>query len=123
MITVKDRIIEFYESIGLSKREFERSIGAGNGYIDKLRNCPSPKKLEIIYLQYPALNKAWLLTGEGEMFGKNQTNNTCLICAEKEKLINELRKEIEDKNKEINFLRGLLSKPQSDTSIQKVGGL
>lgn len=123
MKTVKDRIIEFYESKGLSKREFERSINAGNGYIDKLRICPSPKKLEMIYLQYPELNKAWLLTGEGDMLGNNQSNDTCLVCAEKDKRIAELKEEIDRLNGEITFLRGLLSKPQSDDSIQKVGGL
>lgn len=65
--TVKERLIKLYEFKGLTKREFERSCGLSNGYIDKLRNCPSQQKLETIYLTYPDLNRVWLLTGEGPM--------------------------------------------------------
>ena len=67
MDSVKDRIIEFYTQLGVSKREFERTIGVSNGYIDKLKHTPMPEKLESILLQYPQLNKIWLLTGEGDM--------------------------------------------------------
>lgn len=74
--TVKERLIKFYEFKGLTKREFERSCGLSNGYIDKLRNCPSQQKLEIIYLTYPDLNKIWLLTGEGEMLTTDVTPMT-----------------------------------------------
>ena len=65
--TVKQRLIFFYESKGMSKREFEKAVGLSNGYIDKLRISPSPEKLEMIYLTFPDLNRVWLLTGEGEM--------------------------------------------------------
>ena len=67
MNTVKDRLIEFYESLGLKKSEFEKMCNLSNGYMEKLRNCPKPEKLEIIYLTFPQLNSTWLLTGEGEM--------------------------------------------------------
>lgn len=67
MNTVKDRIIEFYESLGLKKSEFEKMCNLSNGYMNKLRNCPKQEKLEIIYLTFPQLNRTWLLTGEGEM--------------------------------------------------------
>lgn len=66
-MTVKERLIRFYEAKGLSKSGFEKMVGLSNGYIDKLRNCPSNDKLEIIYLKFPELNRIWLLTGEGEM--------------------------------------------------------
>lgn len=65
--TVKQRLTLFYETKGLSKKAFERKCGLSNGYMDKLRNCPSQEKLESIYLTFPDLNRVWLLTGEGEM--------------------------------------------------------
>lgn len=67
-MTVKERLIRFYEAKGLSKSGFEKMVGLSNGYIDKLRICPSNDKLETIYLKFPDLNRIWLLTGEGEMF-------------------------------------------------------
>ncbi len=65
--TVKERLIQFYEYKGLSKREFEKKCNLSNGYIDKLRHAPSTQKLESIYLQFPEINHVWLLTGEGAM--------------------------------------------------------
>lgn len=65
--TVKERLIQFYEYKGLSKREFEKKCNLSNGYIDKLRHAPSTQKLESIYLQFPEINHVWLLTGEGSM--------------------------------------------------------
>lgn len=65
--TVKQRIIEFisYKRIGQGK--FEKSVGLSNGYLNKLRHCPSEEKLQKIIGKYPELNKNWLLTGEGSM--------------------------------------------------------
>lgn len=81
--SVKQRIVLFYKELGLNKREFERSINASNGYLDKLRNSPSPKKLEIIFLTYPQLNRVWLLSGEGDMLNtttpKNNVENSDII--------------------------------------------
>lgn len=65
--TVKERLIRFmkYKSIGQSK--FEKLVGLSNGYINQLRNSPSPQKIQMIIEKFPELNQSWLLTGEGEM--------------------------------------------------------
>lgn len=67
MESVKDRLTMFYKSKGLSKSKFENMCGFSNGYLNQLRHSPSNEKLERIYLNFPELNKTWLLTGEGEM--------------------------------------------------------
>lgn len=73
--TVKERLIRFYQSKGMSKSEFERACGLSNGYINQLRHQPSSAKLESIYLRFPDLNRIWLLTGEGNMIEENIAPN------------------------------------------------
>lgn len=65
--TVKERIIYFIKKIGISKREFERSINVSNGYITQLKHIPKEDIVKRISLQYTSLNITWLLTGEGTM--------------------------------------------------------
>lgn len=65
--TVKQRLIDFIKSEGLSVREFEKRCGLSNAYIATLRHSPSTNKLSTILSAFPQLNRVWLLTGEGEM--------------------------------------------------------
>lgn len=73
MNNVRDRILVFIDAIGITKSRFEKIVGFSNGYIDKLRECPSQKKLDIISNTFPMLSMPWLLTGEGEMLRDNST--------------------------------------------------
>lgn len=73
--TVKERIIAFYTSKGISKRLFERTCGLSNGYIDKLKDSPTASKIADICRAYPTLNQDWLLTGEGEMLKTEGATN------------------------------------------------
>lgn len=65
--TVKERIMIFINAIGTNPSAFQIKAGLSNGYLNQLRNCPSPSKIEDIIKAFPELNKTWLLTGEGEM--------------------------------------------------------
>lgn len=65
--SVKQRIVEFIKTTKTTQSAFERASGLSNGYINSLRNAPSPSKLSDILRAYPELNRTWLLTGEGEM--------------------------------------------------------
>lgn len=73
METIKDRLTKFYKTIGITKREFERRCGFSNGYMDKLKDCPSSIKLERILSEFPQLDRVWLVTGEGDMLNESQT--------------------------------------------------
>lgn len=66
-MTVKDRILQFCNAVGVRPGRFERECGLSNGYLSKLRNEPSRDKIGIIASTYPNLNIDWLLTGEGNM--------------------------------------------------------
>lgn len=69
--TIKDRIILFCQSQGITKAKFERNCGLSNGYINGIVDNIGTKKLESILMIYPNLNKVWLLTGEGDMLLDN----------------------------------------------------
>lgn len=71
--TVKQRLMIFIEAIGSNPSAFERQADLSNGYLNSLRNSPSPSKLEGILKAYPQLNKVWLLTGEGEMLNDSES--------------------------------------------------
>lgn len=51
----------------LSQKKFEIACGLANGYVNNIRKSITIEKLQKITLQFPELNKTWLLTGEGMM--------------------------------------------------------
>lgn len=64
---VKSRIIEYIKYKKTSQGKLEKLCGLANGYINNIRQSITPEKLQKIALYYPDLNIAWLITGEGEM--------------------------------------------------------
>ncbi|MFR9509898.1 MAG: hypothetical protein SNH07_09145, partial [Rikenellaceae bacterium] len=72
--TVKERLITFISSIGISKNKFETICGLGSRYVSNISVSIQPDKIKKISLNFPQLNTGWLLTGEGEML--NATNKT-----------------------------------------------
>ena len=82
------RIEQFIKCNKLSLSDFDRSIGAANGYIGKQISkggSIGSHIIEKIVYAYPSLNIRWLMTGEGEMFektidiDKNSTTNDVAI--------------------------------------------
>lgn len=73
MVTsVKERLMNFIESKGISIREFERECNLSNGYMKSLRHAPKQDKLSAMLSAFPDLNSSWLLTGEGSMIKRSQ---------------------------------------------------
>ncbi len=70
--TVKERLIKFLEIKRISKSEFGRRIGVSSAFITSMRQSMQPDKVKRIALEFPELNTTWLLTGEGEMFNKEE---------------------------------------------------
>lgn len=73
MATVKDRIILFIQNNNLTVRAFEQRTGLSNGAVSKMGNSPRAIIVEKITSAFPKLNRDWLLTGEGEMYIKNES--------------------------------------------------
>jgi hypothetical protein len=70
MFKTIDRLLQFIKFSGLSARQFDLSIGAGNGYtlrMQKNNASIGSDVIENIIKTYPELNLVWLITGEGDM--------------------------------------------------------
>lgn len=67
MSPVKERILEFIGTTGLSIKAFEERCYLSNGYISSMRKGLGDEKLNNVLKEFPELSREWLLYGEGEM--------------------------------------------------------
>lgn len=72
--TVKERLIRFIKSKGLSQKKFEQVVGLSNGYVNNISRSIGADKMQSILCAFPELNQTWLLTGEGEMLIKKSVD-------------------------------------------------
>lgn len=91
IMTVKKRLIKYlgYKKIG--QKRFALSVGLSSGYVNAIKNSIQPATIEKISIQYPDLNVAWLLTGQGAMINEQSTNSMIDIEGVKN-VINYLKK-------------------------------
>lgn len=80
--TTVDRILQFIENKGISKREFASRVGISHSLVGKANSIGSDK-LEKIISAYPDINPVWLLTGIGDMYKKIDTSEMQGDFAEK----------------------------------------
>ena len=113
LMTIKDRLIKYLEYKGISKRQFELSIGVSNGYINNMRVSIQPYKVRNIALHYPDLNTGWLMTGEGEMLkgeDKPERPRTVTIEAEAWQVIKQQAESLASKDRQMEALLDILKK-------------
>ena len=102
MLKTIDRLMQFIKYAGLSARQFDLSIGAGNGYTLRMqKNSASigSDVIETILKAYPQLNVVWLITGEGEMLKENEDELTLNFDELPKEKQNEIERIIESKIK------------------------
>ncbi|WP_299520373.1 hypothetical protein [Winogradskyella sp.] len=66
-----NRIIKLVETLNISARQFDMSIGTANGYtlrMQKNNASVGSDVIERIIKTYPEVNLVWLITGKGDMF-------------------------------------------------------
>lgn len=110
-MSVKERLTEFVNWLGISKSEFGRQIGVSNAFISSIRKSIQQDKIQSIASMYPNLNIEWLLTGEGEMLKNGYKNPPPGSCRASEPTLSNLTTEqrlqiaenrIEDFQKQLN---------------------
>ena len=106
--------MKFLRYKDISNSVFEKTCGMANGYVNNIRVGVSPKKLESILLNYPELNRDWLIYGEGNMLNEGYTtfdpvgvatpmSPTAMTETEKEVVL--LQAKLEEKEKMIELLK------------------
>lgn len=64
----KERIKEFCRASGIKISDFERRIGAANGYVNSISRWVGPEYEKAILENFPNLNLVWAEKGIGSMF-------------------------------------------------------
>ena len=67
---MKERLLVFIKSQGVSQNAFEDTCGLSRGTVTNLNKGVRSDKLAQIASAYPQLNIRWLLLGDGEMLLK-----------------------------------------------------
>lgn len=134
--SVKDRLILFIDSKGISKNAFEKACGLSTRYVSNMRQSIQPDKIKKIALVFPELNTGWLLTGEGEMLKPDVSqsakgDNTIQVSGtnvdmrninqskgsvDDAKRVKELERRIEELTKDKERLQDLVDKMQAQIS-------
>ncbi len=68
MSNTKNRLLQFIDTKGISKREFCRRIDVSHTFLNSDSEIGSDK-LESIFSVFPDISADWLLTGRGAMLG------------------------------------------------------
>lgn len=119
----KQRISQFVEYLGISKREFYNITGISRGTIENETGI-TEDTLAKLFATYKDLSREWILLGTGEMIkkvegGKHEINivsdteiknyGGCKLCAEKDKVIASYKREIETLTQQKEDLRKAVS--------------
>ena len=68
---IKERILYFVETLGISKRRFYERINVSRGTLES-ESSITEEILTRFLAAYPDISETWLLTGEGEMLKKSK---------------------------------------------------
>ena len=63
--SVRDRLLQFINELGISTRMFEQQCGLSNGFVRNTGDSIRRSNLDKISTVFPELNTTWLLTGDG----------------------------------------------------------
>lgn len=66
-MSVKERLKAFLRYSDCKATDFEKLIGASNGYVNSISKGIGNDKMTAIIEKFPNINPEWLLTGKGEM--------------------------------------------------------
>ena len=125
--SIKDRLLLFIDSKGISKNAFEKACGLSTRYVSNMRQSIQPDKVKKIALAFPELNTGWLMTGEGSML-KDSAETVASLQSDTESqtqdeiLIAELRAQIEKLESKVDYLNQELGEKNALIKLMRQGG-
>ena len=78
---IKQRILQFVDTLGISKRDFYAQIGVSRGTLESRTGITEDVMAKFI-AAYPNINYEWLLDGRGKML-KDDISSDCNVIQEK----------------------------------------
>lgn len=111
---IKERIIQFVSSKGITIQSFELKCKLSNGAVSKMGDNTRRSTLDKISNTFPELNRTWLLTGEGEMLLSSSASSSNAIP---EKMTEVYEVVIKDKDERIRELEAELNQLKGENSI------
>ena len=112
---IKQRILQYIDTLGISKREFYAQTGISRGTLESQTGITEETVAKFIVF-YPQINATWLLTGSGSQFLSDKSDGVvlkpenkshpgiCEMCKMKDKLIESQAQQIEILSKLIHHL-------------------
>lgn len=118
ILSINERIMYILEHYGVSRYKFSQESGISETVllnISKGKNKPSADFIEKLLNNYRAIDANWLISGNGSMLKKNHEivedsepppcNKQCLLCKEKERIIEKLEDCLKTKDISIESLQ------------------
>ena len=78
--SVRDRLLQFINELGISTRMFEQQCGLSNGFVRNTGDSIRRSNLDKISTVFPELNTTWLLTGDGNKLNPSSNNPVSSTC-------------------------------------------
>lgn len=115
---MKDRLLAFIAHLGISAKEFERTCGRPNGFVNNLKENMSVRTLGEISARYPQLDTQWLISGRGDMI-RTETDKERLETriSELEDTVSVLREVNRHQNATIEALTAMLKEGAAHANV------
>lgn len=78
---IKQRILHFAATLGISKRDFYTKIGVSRGTLESKTGI-TEDVITKFFATYPEVNIEWLMTGRGDMQKTNRTSKSLIASNE-----------------------------------------
>ena len=103
---IKTRILQLVKALDMNPNQFSKQIGKDRSYVTSIKKEISTDVLRNIFDQFPNVNIMWIITGEGDIFIEEESENALLQHYRLENA--ELKNKIDNLNREIGRLESQL---------------
>ena len=103
---IKTRILQLVKALDMNPNQFSKQIGKDRSYVTSIKKEISTDVLRNIFDQFPNVNIMWIITGEGDIFIEEESENALLQHYRSENA--ELKNKVDGLNREIGRLESQL---------------